>query len=164
MSRKKPADSAVDMDMTPMIDVVFLLIIFFMLVTELSNLDIEDVVLPVAPEAVFEEPQPNSRQVTINVRIKNEETGESEIVVSSQILDRKALTEHLKLEAEVFGQWEPNPKNPTQQNSTLEVLVRGDQHARSSAIHDIYHACQDAKIYRLKIAALSERIGDPYEQ
>ena len=34
------------MDMTPMIDVVFLLIIFFMVVTELVRLEIEPVTLP----------------------------------------------------------------------------------------------------------------------
>ena len=34
--RAKKTDYGVEMDMTPMIDIVFLLIVFFMVVTELS--------------------------------------------------------------------------------------------------------------------------------
>ena len=65
-------DAGIEMDMTPMIDIVFLLIIFFMVVTELSNLDIVELILPVATEAKVEDPVPGSRTVTVNVAIDDD--------------------------------------------------------------------------------------------
>ena len=45
-------------NMTPMIDVVFQLLIFFMLVTEVAAMEIERAYLPIATEAV-EDDQPD---------------------------------------------------------------------------------------------------------
>ena len=44
------------MDMTPMIDCVFLLMIFFVLVIDLSQQDLEDLILP---QAKFQQPDDN---------------------------------------------------------------------------------------------------------
>ena len=56
------AKQNVEMDMTPMIDCVFLLMIFFVLVIDLSQKNLEDLILP---RAVFQEPdeKPQSRRV-----------------------------------------------------------------------------------------------------
>ena len=56
----------VDMDMTPMIDCVFLLMIFFVLVIDLSQQDLEDLILPEATEAVPDENPPEVRPI-INI-------------------------------------------------------------------------------------------------
>ena len=55
-----------DMDMNPMIDCVFLLMIFFVLVIDLSQKDLEDLILPKAEEAVPDENPPENRPV-INI-------------------------------------------------------------------------------------------------
>ena len=47
-----------EMDMTPMIDCVFQLIIFFFLVIDLQNQDLEPVKLPKADFAIPDEPKP----------------------------------------------------------------------------------------------------------
>ena len=39
---KHDADTDMEMDMTPMIDVVFLLIIFFMIITDMTQQDLGD--------------------------------------------------------------------------------------------------------------------------
>lgn len=56
----------VEMDMTPMIDCVFLLMIFFVLVIDLSQKNLEDLVLP---KALFIEPddKPPANRPVINV-------------------------------------------------------------------------------------------------
>ena len=46
----KLAQQTVDMDMTPMIDCVFLLMIFFVLVIDLSQKNLEDLILPLQQE------------------------------------------------------------------------------------------------------------------
>jgi len=51
------------MDMTPMIDCVFLLMIFFVLVIDLSQQTLEDLILPKATFAVPDEKPPENRPV-----------------------------------------------------------------------------------------------------
>lgn len=51
------------MDMTPMIDCVFLLMIFFVLVIDLSQQTLEDLILPKATYAVPDEKPPENRPV-----------------------------------------------------------------------------------------------------
>jgi len=66
MDLKKIAQQNIDMDMTPMIDCVFLLMIFFVLVIDLSQKNLEDLILP---RAEFQEPDdtpPDNRPI-INV-------------------------------------------------------------------------------------------------
>jgi biopolymer transport protein ExbD len=57
------ANQNADMDMTPMIDCVFLLMIFFVLVIDLSQKDLEDLILPVAKYAVPDENPPDIRPI-----------------------------------------------------------------------------------------------------
>ena len=45
---KKEAQQTQEMDMTPMIDCVFLLMIFFVLIIDLSQTNLEDLILPKA--------------------------------------------------------------------------------------------------------------------
>ena len=56
------------MDMTPMIDVVFLLIIFFMIITDLTQQDLEELVLPVGQHAVEDKPDPEEWRPIINIQ------------------------------------------------------------------------------------------------
>ena len=161
MQKYVKQDTQVEADMTPMIDVVFLLIIFFMLVTELSKLDIEEVVLPIADEAKVEVPQPESRQVTVNVVLDDSSTGRGEIRIGGKRLNRAELINHLKLEAEVYGKRIPNPNKPKQSDSLLEVLIRGDESVNAGYLHDIYKACSDAKIFKVRLAALNSDLGEP---
>jgi len=65
MSRRK-AETEIEVDMTPMIDMTFLLIIFFIIVNDMSQKDLEELKLPIAMEAGRDEP-PENRPV-LNVR------------------------------------------------------------------------------------------------
>ncbi len=57
MARRK-ADTDVEVDMTPMIDMTFLLIIFFIIVNDLSQQELEELKLPVAKMAGHDDPPP----------------------------------------------------------------------------------------------------------
>lgn len=66
MNRLKTVQENVEMDMTPMIDCVFLLMIFFVLVIDLSQQNLEDLILP---KARYQEPddQPDENRPVINL-------------------------------------------------------------------------------------------------
>ena len=63
---KRTANTEIEIDMTPMIDMTFLLIIFFIIVNDMSHKDLEELKLPIAMEAGHDEP-PENRPV-LNVR------------------------------------------------------------------------------------------------
>lgn len=65
---KHDPETDMDMDMTPMIDVVFLLIIFFMVITDLTQQDLEDLKLPVADNAVADKPKPDEFRPVVNIK------------------------------------------------------------------------------------------------
>lgn len=60
------ASQEVPLDMTPMIDCVFLLMIFFVLVIDLSQKDLEDLILPKAVYVVADDAPPSVRPI-INI-------------------------------------------------------------------------------------------------
>jgi biopolymer transport protein ExbD len=67
MGQRQKLDLEVPADMTPMIDCVFQLIIFLMIVVDLSQQDLEDFKLPVAEHALPDEnPEPNRPIVNVD--------------------------------------------------------------------------------------------------
>ncbi len=66
MAKKDSAKVDVEIDMTPMIDLVFLMIIFFIVVNDMSKKELEELKLPIATEAGKDVPPP-SRPI-LNVR------------------------------------------------------------------------------------------------
>ncbi len=158
----KNLDFGVEQDMTPMIDIVFLLIIFFMVVTELT-MNQAEIVLPVAPRAKVVEPQPGSRVLIINVSLDGK-TGEDRMQLGNgEFLTEKTLFAALKGETLAFDKWEPKPNNVGEPDSAIEVLIRCDRNAPAEYFHKIFFACQKAKIYKVNLAAQYERLGNPYD-
>ena len=122
-----------------------------------------NVVLPLADQAQVQEPEPGSRFVKLNVKLTDPESGSGEVRVAGQKQDLPQLTRLLKLEVETFGKKEPNPKDPSKMDSLLDVVVRADQGVNAKYLHQIYRACSDAKIFKLWIASLNERLEPAYE-
>jgi biopolymer transport protein ExbD len=60
---KKEAQQTQEMDMTPMIDCVFLLMIFFVLIIDLSQTNLEDLILPKAQYQQADDSPPENRPV-----------------------------------------------------------------------------------------------------
>ena len=56
------------MNMTSMIDVVFLLIIFLMVITDLTQQDLEDLQLPTATNAQPDKPDPDEFRPVVNIK------------------------------------------------------------------------------------------------
>jgi len=65
---KHDPETEMQMDMTPMIDVVFLLIIFFMIITDLTQQELEDLELPTAIHATEDKPDPEEWRPIINIQ------------------------------------------------------------------------------------------------
>ncbi len=60
-------ETDMEMNMTPMIDVVFLLIIFFMIITDMTQQDLEDLELPMVRHAKEDKPKPDEWRPILNI-------------------------------------------------------------------------------------------------
>jgi biopolymer transport protein ExbD len=126
------------LNMTPMIDVVFQLIIFFMAVAEFSRIETEDVQLPVADEAAVEETVPPGRLV-INV------DGNGQMLIAKSPVNFVTLQKWLRSEAQTH--------RTKKGEVNVEVLVRSDAHAEFGRIQDIMLECARNGIWQLSFAA-----------
>jgi len=150
---------AVGMNMTPMIDIVFQLIIFLMLATDFANLKVEALVTPVADVAI-EDDHPDKDRLTINIKhelspgVVCTELGYEQgrlvsacnrdehwkVKVDGEELSPARLKEILITEAAVRG-----TDNP--------VMVRADSGAPYRFLASVLQAASGAGFWRIEIGA-----------
>jgi hypothetical protein len=154
------------MDMTPLIDCIFQLILFLVLTSQI-NVQLEEVDLPFALEGkeadkVKEEVAP----IIINVkRVKADtpaQVGERKGDILYQGIrfgnDGKKLAQELR--REVAFDAGPQGRNRGMEAgpggrplSKLSVLVRADKGVRGEYLRTIFLACQEAAIYRIRFSS-----------
>lgn len=165
MDLNKIVQQNVEMDMTPMIDCVFLLMIFFVLVIDLSQKNLEDLILP---RAVFQEPddKPPENRPIINVLqngsvIYNKEVvydpakhGKNYAPIKQLLLDIRKLglfNKTLKLKEEKIG---------ARMVALIDdpILIRADKWTEWNYIGEIMKQCSQPEIAFWKVElALSEQ-------
>jgi biopolymer transport protein ExbD len=121
---------ALRMNMTPMIDIVFQLIIFFMLVSEFQNMEMEQITLPYALEGT--EPTDVRARVVVNVS----ERGEIRLMRRLYSPDELegALRESARLGPQEGG-W-----------PQLAVKVRADAECEYKHVQNVMVRCMRARI------------------
>ncbi len=117
-----------ELNMTPMIDCVFQLIIFFMLVTEMAQADLETMELPDASEASPDD-KPEKNRMVINV------TKRGEIKIRKKKQSIPMLKIFLKREADQAR----DPKD--KRLCTRALLIRADKEAEFKYIQHIMQEC-----------------------
>ncbi len=155
MAKRRTEGTEVKLDMTPMIDVVFLMIIFFMIVSDLTQQDLAELKLPVADNAIEDEtvegrlvvnvlgPAPGNPGQNGEIEIKRENWG---------TLDNpnaiRALRNHLAVEVQK-GEFEEGGI------SAKPLLIRADKQTDFKHLQKIMRICGEAgiRIYKIELAA-----------
>ena len=128
----------VGFDMTPMIDIVFNLIIFFMLVSEFTKAKIVRLELP-EPVKVAIEPEQDDGRVIIN--ITSEPDGFiKEISCEGKKWPEERLPELMKY----LKSWK---------GKKLQIELRADKRLKWSRIADVMLACAKEQIMRIHFVA-----------
>ncbi|MEW6741126.1 MAG: biopolymer transporter ExbD [Planctomycetota bacterium] len=149
MAKKKRTqlETELPINMTPMIDVVFQLIIFFMLAVDLSQKELEEITLPFASEA-SEDENPEKSRMIININKQNEfvrkrqkltvETLETELILFANRHDRDDLGLSVK-----------------------PILIRADEITHFKQVQKVMQLCgkEGIKIWKIELAA-SEPYGE----
>lgn len=120
-------------NMTPMIDVVFLLIIFFLVSSHLNRQETQiELPLPLAASGV-ETPLATPPRVTLNIR------GDGKILLAGQELPPTALADKLREFREAQG-------------PDLEVRIRGSRQTAYAFVEPIMIACTQVGIWNVSFA------------
>lgn len=154
------------MDLTPMIDIVFNLIIFFMVVSELSNLDVEAVELPFADQAEKAKPAGGRAEDKI-LQVNVTESGMIKARGKPYTADpqQKGSARHawlgdmLEAEAAGYEREPPDPSNPNVQPSKLRINIRADKRSPFKHVQFIFDLCVKNGIYKTSLAATQD---DPH--
>jgi biopolymer transport protein ExbD len=146
VSRKRSELPEAKMQMTSMIDIVFLLIIFFMCVTEMSKLEIEAVTLPEAMKARNDDKPPKDR-VVVNVMRDG----------TYRLMGRTYAKEELKN----FLIRRAIEKRGPDGLSTLAVKIRCDADAPYKYVQQVMMFCMDerAKIWQISFGVAQKNVG-----
>jgi biopolymer transport protein ExbD len=124
-------------EMTSMIDVTFLLIIFFMCVTELADQSKAKVELPVAEKA--EEDTHIPGRVIINITEKGER------MIMGQEYDDAGLSRLMQLEREASVK-------PGDQFPSRAILIRVDKNTEYEDVEHVMQLCMENKLWRIAFA------------
>jgi biopolymer transport protein ExbD len=116
-------DDEMGFQLAPMIDMTFLLLIFFMVTTKISKEQIkEEVKLPVASNAIIPEDVSNRDIISIDAQ--------GRYFIGQEIADKKRLAEYLK------KRFENTPP--------LRLYIRADQKTSGKKIKEIMKMAADA--------------------
>ena len=145
------------MDMTPMIDVVFQLIIFFMLLMDMSTKELEVLKLPKSKEAVEDKPDPKDPRPIVNI------LPDGKIVVKAEVMydpDKddgyKRLTEYLMGRARLMKDaWIDENDHSKGKAPDRPILVRADQSTPFKYVQKVMEVCgkKDIQIWKIELAA-----------
>ena len=132
MPLKTHMDEQPSLNMTPMIDIVFLLIIFFMTVSQVSKVNKERLQLPI--QAGSDEQKP--AVVTVNVN----DVGD--VIVSGRLVNVPQLVGLVGDELARVG------NDP----SRVNVVLRADARGNSQTVNEIVTALAQLEVTRIRIA------------
>ncbi len=131
MPLKTHHDDLPSLNLTPMIDIVFLLIIFFMVGTTFSQMDAHiDLQIPEVSDSGTLTAPPERRVVEVH--------RDGRITLDDQVIRLDELVRHLAY--------------ARSQYADLGVLVRGDARGAFQGVAEVLHACKQAGIRELGIS------------
>jgi biopolymer transport protein ExbD len=157
------------MDMTPMIDVTFQLIIFFMLLMDMTTKDLEELVLPKAHSALPDIPDAKDPRPILNIISDGRILVKRELLYDPQKDDGYAkLKDFLSTRARLMKKAPIFPDNPAGGMAPDKpILIRADQSTPFKHIQKIMEICglEGIKIWKVELAAgeMKDEHGNPID-
>ncbi len=155
---KHDPQTEMEMDMTPMIDVVFLLIIFFMIITDLTQQELEELKMPEARSAVEDKPDPDVVRPIINIPqsgqmiVKKNALYDPEIHGDDMTELERFLADQASRMPQKFDKTvgKALPDNP--------LMIRADKNVEFRYIQRIMELCgkQGIQIWKLELGAAED--------
>jgi biopolymer transport protein ExbD len=136
MRRKRTTAEGCDLDMTPMIDVVFQMIIFFIVTLKMDEKKNETIILEDAPQAPTYK---GEDQRTIIVEVDRR----GWLSINNYQLTEAKLKEIIRQRFQKFG--------------TFPVMIRADRKTKHKDVRKVMDVCTDVGLWRIDFAAMKEK-------
>lgn len=159
-ARDMQDDERSGMDMTPMIDMVFNLLIFFMLISDLNQKDLVELTLPVAYMAEEDKGQEEDDRVILNIDKYGAihwKGGQKTLDELGTILSTARDKYELKMRQEGKSGLEELPGGG--KASKLYVLLRADKDTPWQHVQWLMTIMAEQKLYKLQFATKKFRDG-----
>jgi biopolymer transport protein ExbD len=138
--RRSKGPATTDIDMTPMIDMTFQLIAFFMFVVNFSDAEQDDRVQ--LPSSQLAKPKEVADVSPITVQL----TKEGSVIYGGETLGVSDLSGYLEREKSVMRDAGKEPAGAT-------VIVRADASARTGDVQNVIQICQKAGFEKFALRA-----------
>ncbi len=152
MKTKRKSDVDVTVDMTPMIDMVFLLLVFFMIAATMSKVDMTpEIKLPVAPKSQV--PEDLRNRGTVNILPIGMATPAGEVVTKERpFMIFGKLVDEQGLRLQIDGVRKESPE--------LRVYMRIDKNVEFALVQRGIKACADVGVFDIVFATYQSGSGD----
>jgi biopolymer transport protein ExbD len=131
-------------DMTPMIDMTFQLIAFFMMVLNFAEGDQNQRIQ--LPDSELAQPAVTPLESPITLHVTKENT----VIIGGQEVSVEGLKPFLDREASVLTLRGKSP-------SVAAVIIRGDEKTKTSTVQEVIKVCQLAKFEKFVLRAREDR-------
>jgi biopolymer transport protein ExbD len=156
-------------NLIPMIDIMFLLLLFFMLNADMSQRELEEITPPVARHSAEDKPEPGSDRITVNIHHDTKEQVDCPQFANQDIcrndqhwhisvsgrrynFDKdgmKALGDVLSALAKK-GRADPaDPKGISER----KMIIRADRTAPYNYIQKVLERAAEARLYKIEVGA-----------
>jgi biopolymer transport protein ExbD len=158
MRFKKAAANAVDVDMTPMIDIVFQLIAFFMVITNFEQTQADERVILAKDQLAMPPKVKREKELTINIGFLRNKDGEKidpepYIFWPGEQIRIGGLEAKLRLEAQIFKDEGTNIEDVT-------VVIRADAETPTGIVQEAIKVAQKEGIAFTKFAIKARQSVD----
>ena len=144
MKIKAKGADFVDIDYTPMIDMTFQLIAFFMILINFSDAEVDDRVQ--LPSSTIAKPPSAPSEIPLTIQM----TRTGQIIMSAQLLpSAEALRPYLRNEKSVMELKRQNPKD-------ANIIIRAHKDAKTGLVQQIIKVCQEIGFEKFTLRAKSE--------
>ena len=159
MSRFKSTDveENVACNLIPMIDIMFLLLLFFMLSADMSQRVTEDMKLPVA-DKVQEDPKKKEGYETTTINLISEDDKWFVKIAGHGYPDWAVL----KASLAELARAEPDPANkPGDIFSSRAIMLRADAEAPYKEVQRVIQMCGQVGLYKIEVVATKPTLDKP---
>jgi biopolymer transport protein ExbD len=171
MVKKPPAiQEDVQCNLIPMIDIMFLLLLFFMLSADMTQREFEEIVLPRADQVKEEDPNKvKGEEVTVLNIYHRPDSGDFScplyahgatcrdashwlIAMRGASYTKDTVKERLKADAEATMEPDVDPA-AGKRLSARKVMIRADRQAPYGDVQGMIQVCGEVGIYKIEVAA-----------
>ncbi len=141
MRFKKPSETLHEGDMTPMIDMVFQLIAFFMVLVNFSEADQNELIRLPSSELAIPPKSPVPSPITIHV------TAEGKAILGAAQVPVSGLARLLTVERQVLN------RMPGKSAKEATIIIRADGSTQVGIVQEVIKVCQETGFEKFSLRA-----------